>query len=105
MVYVRRVKQSDMPGIYAGARVLLRLTPSDGTSQSVMEALGFGRHAVWNWWAPGVTHVSSIKEALEAIRRLANAAPYAGGVASALEFRAQADYSMCTAIEDAISQG
>ena len=103
MVHLPRVKHGDMPAIYAGTRVLLRLTPSDGISQSVMEALGFGRHAVWNWWAPGVTHVSSIGEAIEAIRRLVDAAPYAGGVASALEFRAQADYSMCAAIENALS--
>ena len=103
MVYLPRVKQADMPDIYAGARVFLRLTPSDGISQSVMEALGFGRHAVWNWWAPGVTHVSDLKEAVEAIRRLVDAPAYAGGVASAMEFRAQADFSMCAAIEDALS--
>lgn len=100
---VPRVKYEDMPALYAETRLLLRLTPSDATSLCVMEALGFGRHAVWNWWAPGATHVSNIKEALEAIRRLIDAAPYAGGVASALELRAQADHSMCAAIEEALS--
>jgi len=48
-------------------------------------------------------YVQHRKEATEAVRRLIDAAPYAGGVASALEARAQADCSMGTAIEDALS--
>lgn len=103
MVHLPKIDYVDMPSVYADTRLLLRLAPSDGMSLSVLEALGFGRHVVWNWWAPGATHVSNMKEALEAIRRLIAAAPYAGGVASALEVRAQADHSMCAAIEEAIS--
>jgi hypothetical protein len=102
MVHLPRIEYEDMPSVYAGVRLLLRLTPSDGLSLSVMEALGFGRHVVWNWWAPGATHVSSMKEAIEAVRRLVNAAAYAGGVASALEHRAQVDHAMNAAIDEAL---
>ena len=103
MRLVPRVRHENMPALYADTRLLLRLTPSDGTSMSVMEALGFGRHAIWNWWAPGATHASSIKEATEAIQRLIDAPPYAGGVASALELRAQVDHSMSAAVDEVFS--
>ena len=98
-----RVDYKKMPAVYARARLLLRLTPSDGLSLSVMEALGFGRHAIWNWWAPGSTHVSNIMEAAEAVQRLIDEPPYAGGVVSALEHRAQADHAMSAAIDEVLS--
>lgn len=103
MVHLPSIKYENMPAVYANARILLRLTPSDGSSLSVMEALGFGRHAVWNWWAPGGTHVSTTSEAIEAIRRLIDAPPYAGGVASAREHRAQADHELSAAVDEVFS--
>jgi hypothetical protein len=103
MTYLPRVEHQDMPGVYESSRLLLRLTPSDGSSSSVVEALGFGRHAIWNWWLPGATHVGSASEAIEAIHRLIDAPPYAGGVASATEHRAQADFALSRAIEGTFS--
>ena len=99
MAFLPSIDYEDMPAVYAGTRLLLRLTPSDGSSLSVMEALGFGRHAVWNWWAPGATHVSNTREAVEAILRLIHAPAYEGGVVSGLELRAQADHVMSAAID------
>jgi hypothetical protein len=102
MEHPPRLDQSEMPDMYASARVLLRLTRTDGSSQCVQEALGFGRHAIWNWWMPGATHVTDVPEAVKAVKALVDFAPYRGGVDSALEMRAQADHAMETAIQEAI---
>jgi hypothetical protein len=102
MVHLPPIAHEDMPRVYASARLLLRLTPSDGTSLGVQEALGFGRHAIWNWWLPGVTHVSTLDEAVEAVERLIDAPVYVGGAASAREFRAQADRALSAAIEEVL---
>ncbi|MFQ5381567.1 MAG: hypothetical protein ACE5EF_08090 [Dehalococcoidia bacterium] len=57
--------------IYRECAAILRLTHHDGLSHSIVEALSFGRHAVWTRHLPGVRQVEDAEGAIEAIRELA----------------------------------
>lgn len=61
----------DMAAVYAGASAYLRLTHHDGMAHSVVEALSYGRHVIWDHPLPGVTRIASTGEAIDAVRELA----------------------------------
>ncbi|HET7736984.1 MAG TPA: hypothetical protein VFK32_00265 [Tepidiformaceae bacterium] len=62
----------DMPAVYARSTAFLRLTHHDGMSHSVIEALSFGRHVLWNYPFRGVTRVESAPEAIAALSDIAD---------------------------------
>lgn len=62
----------DMPAVYARVAAYLRLTHHDGMSHSVVEALSFGRHVLWDHDLPGATTlVTTPPQAVDAITSLA----------------------------------
>ncbi|MBI5949004.1 MAG: glycosyltransferase [Chloroflexi bacterium] len=61
---------TDMPSLYRETTVFVRLVKHDGMSHSVIEAMSFGRHVLWNYAYPGVTRVADANEAVEALRDL-----------------------------------
>lgn len=60
----------DMEAVYARCHVLVRLADHDGMSQMVLEALGHGRYAVWNYELEGVLVASNAAEAESHLRAL-----------------------------------
>jgi hypothetical protein len=60
----------DMEAVYARCHVLVRLADHDGMSQMVLEALGHGRYAVWNYELEGVLRASNAAEAESHLRAL-----------------------------------
>ena len=64
----------DMEPIYRDVSAVLRLTRHDGLSHTVVEALSFGRHAVWSRPFPGVLEASSVDAAVAHLRELADRA-------------------------------
>jgi hypothetical protein len=60
----------DMEAVYARCHVLVRLADHDGMSQMVLEALGHGRYAVWNYALEGVLRASTADEAERHLRNL-----------------------------------
>ena len=79
-----------MADVYHRSSVLLRLTRHDGISHSVIEALSFGRYAVWTYRLPGVVRVATPAEAAAAIARLRIEAvgPNELGLRTAARYRA-----------------
>ncbi len=67
----RRGYVEEMAQIYRECTAVLRLTRHDGLSHSIVEALSFGRHAIWTQRLPGVHQVHDAVEAAEALRELA----------------------------------
>jgi len=67
---------TDWEPVYERTGVFLRLAHHDGISHTLVEALSFGRHAVWSFPFPGVHQVSSPAQAVHALRELL-AAPLA----------------------------
>jgi hypothetical protein len=57
----------DMTDVYARTHVLLRHARHDGLPYMVLEALNFGRHAIWNYPIPGVRVAVSQEEVLRQI--------------------------------------
>lgn len=60
----------DLAPVYRETVALLRLVRHDGMSHSIIEALSFGRHALWSYPFPGVVRVCGAAEAIAAIRDL-----------------------------------
>jgi hypothetical protein len=54
--------RSDLRDIYERSTVLIRCTPHDGLSLMVLEALSFGRYAIWSKPFPGATRVGCYRE-------------------------------------------
>jgi Glycosyl transferases group 1 len=63
----------DMNARIDASSVLVRLTPHDGLSLGVVEALARGRHVIWTHPYPGVIHAPSPIEAIEALSALREA--------------------------------
>ncbi|HJP40149.1 MAG TPA: hypothetical protein QGF35_00370 [Dehalococcoidia bacterium] len=61
---------SEMGNVYGDCAALLRLVRHDGLSHSVVEALSFGRHVIWNYAMPGVRPVQGADEAVSELNRL-----------------------------------
>jgi hypothetical protein len=59
-----------LENVYERSSALLRLTPRDGLSLMVLEALAYGRHVLWTKEFPYVTKVSSIKAVIAALNEL-----------------------------------
>jgi hypothetical protein len=60
----------DMEAVYARCHVLIRLADHDGMSQMVLEALGHGRYAIWNYELTGVLRASTAADAEKHLRDL-----------------------------------
>jgi glycosyltransferase involved in cell wall biosynthesis len=58
----------DMPRYIDESSVLLRLPVHDGKSMLVLEALARGRHVIWNYDFPGVTHAERTIDAIDQMR-------------------------------------
>jgi hypothetical protein len=63
----------NMPHVLDESTVLLRLPEHDGKSMLVLETLARGRHVIWTYDFPHVNRVTSMTEAIERLRRLADA--------------------------------
>ncbi len=61
---------TNMQAVYRETTVFVRLVKHDGMSHSVIEAMSFGRHVLWNYAYPGVTRVEDARGAIEALRDL-----------------------------------
>ncbi|GAB4337224.1 MAG: hypothetical protein Kow0010_25290 [Dehalococcoidia bacterium] len=62
----------DIEPVYRDVSAVLRLTRHDGLSHTIVEALSFGRYAVWSRPFPGVREASGVEEALVHLRELAD---------------------------------
>jgi len=62
--------QDSMEHIYARCHVLLRLAQHDGLSHMILEALNFGRHAIWTHEFTGVLGAKNDEEAGTHLRAL-----------------------------------
>jgi glycosyltransferase involved in cell wall biosynthesis len=62
--------RDDLSTIFEQVTVLIRLTPRDGLSLMVLEALSFGRHVMWSKPFPYSTHIRSRKDIVEGLRSL-----------------------------------
>ena len=60
----------DMEAVYARCHVLVRLAEHDGMSQMILEALGHGRYAVWNYALEGVLLATTCEQAENHLRAL-----------------------------------
>lgn len=59
-----------MADVYRDSVVLLRLVHHDGLSHSVVEALSYGRHAVWTYPFEGAIEAATPEAAIAALRDL-----------------------------------
>jgi len=87
---------------YQAARAVLRLMEHDGMSLSVLEALGFGRHAVWSYPYPACTQATTVDEAVVAIDRAVKADVNTAGVAAMETLRRAVHARLATYVEDAV---
>jgi glycosyltransferase involved in cell wall biosynthesis len=62
--------RDDLRGIYERATVLIRLTPHDGLSLMVLEALSFGRYVMWSKPFPYAFHIRSQSDLRAGLRSL-----------------------------------
>ncbi len=60
----------DMKAVYRETTVLVRLMHHDGLSHSVIEALSFGRHAIWSYPFPGAIQAGDAARAVAELRSL-----------------------------------
>jgi hypothetical protein len=96
------VDHDTMRAAYAQARAVLRLVEHDGMSLSILEALGFGRHAVWSYPYPACHQAETVDEAARALR-LAVAAPLNhAGVAAMRTLRLAADARLALYVQEAL---
>lgn len=83
----------DMEPLYRETSAVLRLTHHDGLSHTVVEALSYGRHAVWSQAFPGVLDADGPAQAIAHLQRLAGMAEVgeltlnAAGIAAAARYR------------------
>ena len=62
--------RDDLASIFEQVTVLIRLTPRDGLSLMVLEALSFGRYVMWSKPFPYSIEVTSQQDLIEGLQRL-----------------------------------
>jgi hypothetical protein len=62
--------RDDLRAIFEQVTVLIRLTPRDGLSLMVLEALSFGRYVMWSKPFPHSIQIRSQRDLVESLRRL-----------------------------------
>lgn len=62
--------RDDLRGVYEQATVLIRLTPHDGLSLMVLEALSFGRYVMWSKPFPYAFHIRAKSDLRTGLRSL-----------------------------------
>jgi len=87
---------------YAAARAVLRLVEHDGMSLSILEALGFGRHAVWSYPYAACRQAESVDEAARAVRLAVAADVNDAGVAAMRSLRLAADAKLDLYVQEAL---
>jgi hypothetical protein len=95
------VAHDQMRGEYARARAVLRLVEHDGTSLSILEALTFGRHALWSYPYPCCREVHAADEAVATLRAVLDADINHDGVEHVRALRRETDARMGEFLEDA----
>jgi len=96
------VGREAMLDAYRHARAVLRLVEHDGTSLSILEALGFGRHAIWSYPYPACTHATTVDEAVAAVHQAVEADLNTAGVAAMETLRRAAHARLAHYVEDAL---
>ena len=94
--------REEMLEAYREARAVLRLVEHDGMSLSILEALGFGRHAVWTYPYPACHQAHTVGEAVAAVRRAVEADVNTAGVAAMETLRRAADAKLARYVEEAL---
>jgi glycosyltransferase involved in cell wall biosynthesis len=62
--------RDDLRDVYEQATVLIRLTPHDGLSLMVLEALSFGRYVMWSKPFPHALHIRCQRDLVAGLRSL-----------------------------------
>ncbi|HZZ00184.1 MAG TPA: hypothetical protein VFE36_11465 [Candidatus Baltobacteraceae bacterium] len=62
--------RDDLRAIFEEVTVLIRLTPRDGLSLMVLEALSFGRYVMWSKPFPHATHIRSRRDLVDSLQEL-----------------------------------
>jgi glycosyltransferase involved in cell wall biosynthesis len=62
--------RNDLRDVYDRSTVLVRLTPGDGLSMMVLEALSYGRHVMWSKPFPYATHIRTRENLVGGLRDL-----------------------------------